>query len=163
DGVDIDLSRLLARDPDRPAAYCGSPALQPPPRGLAARLDAALARAIERGGGGVHRDTIRNTDRSIGARLSGLIARHHGNTGMSRPRRAGAGPVRRAAYGGSSALQPPPRGPAARLDAALARAIEHGGGGVHRDTIRNTDRSIGARLSGLIARHHGNTGMSRPP
>src|SRR5690606_14930866 len=28
DGVDIDLSRLLARDPDRPAAYCGSPALQ---------------------------------------------------------------------------------------------------------------------------------------
>jgi len=84
DGVDIDLSRLLARDPDRPAAYCGSPALQPPPGGLAARLDAALARAIERGEGGVHRDTIRNTDRSIGARLSGLIARHHGNTGMSR-------------------------------------------------------------------------------
>ena len=34
---------------------------------------------------------------------------------------------------------------------------------MHRDTIRNTDRSIGARLSGLIARHHGNTGMSRHP
>ena len=81
--VEIDLSRMLARDPAQPAAYCGAPALQAPPDGLAARLEAALAGAIERGQGGEHTDTIRNTDRSIGTRLSGLIARHHGNTRMA--------------------------------------------------------------------------------
>jgi glutamate synthase (NADPH/NADH) large chain len=81
--VDIDLSRLLQRDPAHAAAYCGSPALQAPPDGLAARLDAALAGFIERGGGGEHSDSIRNTDRSIGARLSGRIARLHGDTGMA--------------------------------------------------------------------------------
>ena len=81
--VEIDLSRMLARDPAQPAAYCGAPALQAPPDGLAARLEAALAEAIERGQGGEYTDTIRNTDRSIGTRLSGLIARHHGNTRMA--------------------------------------------------------------------------------
>jgi glutamate synthase (NADPH/NADH) large chain len=81
--VDINLSRLLRRDPSHAAAYCGSPALQAPPDGLAARLDAALAGFIERGGGGEHSDSIRNTDRSIGARLSGRIARLHGDTGMA--------------------------------------------------------------------------------
>jgi glutamate synthase (NADPH/NADH) large chain len=80
--VDIDLSRLLARDPSQAASYCGSPALQPPPDGLAARLDAALAETIERGEGGEARDCIRNTDRSIGARLSGRIARRHGDAGL---------------------------------------------------------------------------------
>ncbi|MGY1408336.1 glutamate synthase large subunit [Luteimonas sp. A611] len=81
--VDIDLSRMLARDAAQPAAYCGAPALQAPPDGLAARLDAALSGVIERAEGGEHVDTIRNTDRSIGTRLSGLIARHHGNAGMA--------------------------------------------------------------------------------
>ena len=81
--VDIDLSRMLARDPAQPAAYCGAPALQAPPDGLAARLEAALGEAIGRGQGGEYTDTIRNTDRSIGTRLSGLIARHHGNTRMA--------------------------------------------------------------------------------
>ena len=80
--VDIDLSRQLQRDPAHAAAYCGSPALQAPPDGLAARLDAALTGVIERGGGGEHSDSIRNTDRSIGARLSGRIARLHGDHGM---------------------------------------------------------------------------------
>jgi glutamate synthase (NADPH) large chain len=83
DDVRIDLSRLLQRDPSQPAAYCGSPALQAPADGLAATLDAALAQAIERGDGGDHAFAIRNTDRSIGTRLSGLIARYHGNTGMA--------------------------------------------------------------------------------
>jgi glutamate synthase (NADPH) large chain len=83
DAVRIDLSRLLQRDPSQPAAYCGSPALQAPADGLAATLDATLAQAIERGDGGDYAFAIRNTDRSIGARLSGLIARHHGNTGMA--------------------------------------------------------------------------------
>ena len=80
--VDVDLSKLLARDPAHAPAYCGSPALQAPPDGLAARLDAALAGAIERGEGATVRDSIRNTDRSIGARLSGRIARHHGDAGL---------------------------------------------------------------------------------
>jgi glutamate synthase (NADPH) large chain len=80
--VRIDLSPLLRRDPAQPAAYCGSPALQPPPGGLAARLDEALSDAIARGAGGSFSGTIRNTDRSIGTRLSGRIARHHGDTGM---------------------------------------------------------------------------------
>ena len=81
--VGIDLSRVLARDASQPAAYCGTPALQAPPDGLAARLDAALSEAIARGAGGSHVDTIVNTDRSIGTRLSGLVARHHGNQGMA--------------------------------------------------------------------------------
>ena len=65
----------MERDPSQAAAYCGAPALQAPPDGLAARLDAALTDAIERGAGGEHVDSIRNTDRSIGPRLSGLVAR----------------------------------------------------------------------------------------
>ncbi len=81
--VDVDLSRLLARDPAQASAYCGSPALQAPADGLAAQLDAALADAIASGAGGAFVGSIRNTDRSIGARLSGRIARVHGDTGMS--------------------------------------------------------------------------------
>ncbi|QNN48016.1 glutamate synthase large subunit [Thermomonas brevis] len=83
DQVDVDLSRLLARDPAQAASFCGTPALQAPPDGLAAQLDAALGDAIDQGAGGAFVGTIRNTDRSIGARLSGRIARSHGNTGMS--------------------------------------------------------------------------------
>ncbi|WP_330947240.1 glutamate synthase large subunit [Thermomonas sp. LB-4] len=81
--VDVDLSRLLARDPAQAAGFCGTPALQAPPDGLAAQLDEALGEAIDRGLGGAFVGSIRNTDRSIGARLSGRIARVHGNTGMS--------------------------------------------------------------------------------
>ena len=80
--VDVDLSPLLARDPSQTASFCGAPALQAPPDGLAAQLDAALAEAIDGGCGGTFSGVIRNTDRSIGARLSGRIARIHGNTGM---------------------------------------------------------------------------------
>ncbi|WP_058835814.1 glutamate synthase large subunit [Luteimonas abyssi] len=81
--VRIDLAPLLARDAQQPAAYCGTPALQAPPGGLAAQLEAALDDAIASGSGGEGRYTIRNTDRAIGTRLSGAIARHHGNTGMA--------------------------------------------------------------------------------
>ncbi len=80
--VDVDLSRLLARDAAQPRGYCGSPALQAPPDGLAAQLDAALGAAVEAGSGGEFIGRIRNTDRSIGTRLSGRIARVHGNTAM---------------------------------------------------------------------------------
>ncbi|MEN5116550.1 glutamate synthase large subunit [Luteimonas sp. TWI662] len=83
DHVDIDLSMLLRRDPDKPLGYCGAPALQAPPDGLAAALDARVSKAIARGDGGSYDFEIRNTDRSIGTRLSGAIARVHGNTGMA--------------------------------------------------------------------------------
>src|SRR5690606_10208465 len=83
DGVDIDLSRLLARNPHQPASWCGAPALQAPPDGLAARLEADLSAVVARAAGGEYSYPIANTDRSIGTRLSGLIARHHGNTGMA--------------------------------------------------------------------------------
>ena len=70
--------RLLRRAP-RSRPRTGSPALQATPGGLAATLDARLSRPSNEGGDEFE---IRNTDRSIGTRLSGLIARHHGNTGM---------------------------------------------------------------------------------
>ncbi len=83
DDVDIDLSALLRSDPGKAASYCGAPALQAQPDGLAATLERELADAIAQGTGGEASHAIRNVDRSIGTRLSGLIAQHHGNTGMS--------------------------------------------------------------------------------
>src|SRR5690606_21430600 len=65
------------------ARYGGTPAPRPPPAGLAARLDADLADAIERATSGSFHYPIGNVDRAIGARLSGMIARRHGNTGMA--------------------------------------------------------------------------------
>ena len=78
----LDLSPLLAGSALVGAAHCGVRALQPPPAGLAARLDADLGDAIARKAGGRFDYAIENTDRSIGARLSGRIARAHGNHGM---------------------------------------------------------------------------------
>lgn len=83
DAVDIDLSALLRHDPDAPQAYCGAPALHAPVDGLAITLQRDWADAIAHGTGGVGTYPIRNTDRSIGTGLSGLIARHHGNAGMN--------------------------------------------------------------------------------
>ncbi|MGB1262680.1 MAG: glutamate synthase large subunit [Cognaticolwellia sp.] len=46
----------------------------------------------------------------------------------------------------------------------LARdAITHSSGGEYRLNIQNTDRSVGASLSGEIARHHGDQGMAANP
>ncbi|MEQ1440518.1 glutamate synthase large subunit [Fontimonas sp. SYSU GA230001] len=42
-------------------------------------------------------------------------------------------------------------------------AIEHKTGGIFHYTVQNRHRSIGARLSGEIARRHGNLGMSDKP
>lgn len=81
--VDVDLSRLLAQDDASARSYCGTPALQAPPDGLAAQLDAALGAVILADKGGTFEGVIHNTDRSIGTRLSGQIARVHGNVGMS--------------------------------------------------------------------------------
>jgi len=48
------------------------------------------------------------------------------------------------------------------LDAA-SHAIAHSSGGEFRFAIQNTDRSVGAALSGDIARHHGDQGMAAHP
>ena len=47
--------------------------------------------------------------------------------------------------------------------AAARDAVAHSSGGQYRFTIRNVDRSVGAALSGEIARHHGDQGMASNP
>jgi glutamate synthase (NADPH/NADH) large chain len=42
-------------------------------------------------------------------------------------------------------------------------AITHSNGGDFRFSVQNTDRSVGASLSGAIARHHGDQGMATAP
>jgi glutamate synthase (NADPH/NADH) large chain len=59
-----------------------------------------------------------------------------------------------------------PRDPgalAARMLDDLRGAIHAGSGGRFHYAIRNSDRSIGARISGEVARVHGNLGMSANP
>ncbi len=46
---------------------------------------------------------------------------------------------------------------------ATADAIQHKSGGRWQFPIRNTDRSVGALLSGTIAKQHGNQGMASDP
>ncbi len=83
----LDLSPLLAHEGLASGGHCGVRAPQPAPTGLAAQLEHDLADAIAHKRGSEAFDAplryvIRNTDRSIGARLSGRIARAHGNHGM---------------------------------------------------------------------------------
>mgnify|MGYP001190351617 FL=1 len=80
--VRLDLSRLLAGAP-RQDGHCAAQRLYESPDSLATQLDLQLADAIRDRKGGEHRYLIHNTDRSIGARLSGAIARAHGNQGMA--------------------------------------------------------------------------------
>jgi glutamate synthase (NADPH/NADH) large chain len=47
--------------------------------------------------------------------------------------------------------------------AAAGDAVAHSKGGEYRFNIQNTDRSVGATLSGEIARHHGDQGMAASP
>ncbi len=49
------------------------------------------------------------------------------------------------------------------LVTATANAIAHRSGGEFRFSIQNTDRSVGASISGEIARLHGNNGMAGDP
>ncbi len=79
----LDLGPLLASDGLAHGGHCGVPAMRADARGLAARLGADLAEVIAGKRGGDFHYPIRNTDRSIGARLSGDVARAHGNLGMS--------------------------------------------------------------------------------
>jgi glutamate synthase (NADPH/NADH) large chain len=50
-----------------------------------------------------------------------------------------------------------------RLLSLASDAIAHSNGGEYRLTIQNTDRSVGASLSGEIARQHGDQGMAANP
>ena len=59
-----------------------------------------------------------------------------------------------------------PRDPgtlAARISLDTSFAVEHKRGGEFRYAVRNTDRSLGARLCGDVARRHGDLGMSDAP
>lgn len=49
------------------------------------------------------------------------------------------------------------------LRAELADAIKAKSGGEFNFDIRNTDRSVGASISGIVASHHGNQGMNDCP
>ena len=81
-GERIDLSLLLASDGLVHGGHCGTPALAVDPKGLAAQLEHDLEDAIAHSRGGQFDYRIGSTDRSIGARLSGRIARQHGDHGM---------------------------------------------------------------------------------
>ena len=50
-----------------------------------------------------------------------------------------------------------------KMLAAASDAVAHSSGGDYRFNIQNTDRSVGAALSGEIARHHGDQGMAASP
>jgi len=50
-----------------------------------------------------------------------------------------------------------------KILAAAQDAITHSSGGEFRFSIQNTDRSVGATLSGEIARQHGDQGMAPTP
>ncbi|MFQ5469045.1 MAG: glutamate synthase large subunit [Gammaproteobacteria bacterium] len=52
---------------------------------------------------------------------------------------------------------------AERMVADISDSIKNKKGGEFDYAVRNRDRSIGARLSGVIAKHHGNQGMVEAP
>lgn len=82
----LDLSPILHRDDllDRKPQYCQVASNTPFDKGeLAERMVADILPAIENSAGGHFEYTVSNCDRTIGARLSGEIARRHGNQGMA--------------------------------------------------------------------------------
>jgi glutamate synthase (NADPH/NADH) large chain len=82
----LDLSPLLADlalVSDRPQ-FCVDPSNAPFDKGeFAKQMVADMLPAIEKKSGGEWRYTVKNYNRSIGARVSGEIARHWGNYGMA--------------------------------------------------------------------------------
>ena len=81
----LDLSPILADKglADPSPRYCVTPRNAPFDQGeLAEQMVRDARDAITNKKGGVFRYSVRNTNRSIGARLSGEIARLHGNKGM---------------------------------------------------------------------------------
>ena len=82
----LDLTPLLSNAgvaADKPQ-YCVAPKNTPYDKGeLAEQMIVDMKDAIANKKGGFFEYDIRNINRSIGARISGEIARHHGNYGMS--------------------------------------------------------------------------------
>jgi glutamate synthase (NADPH/NADH) large chain len=82
----LDLTPLLSTAgiaADKPQ-YCVEPHNEPYDKGeLAEQMVADMQEAIANKQGGHFSYDIRNINRSIGARVSGVIARHHGNYGMA--------------------------------------------------------------------------------
>jgi glutamate synthase (NADPH) large chain len=81
----LDLKPILYKDPDasEEPEFCQVPANRPFDRGeKAEQMVAATIASIEAGTGGEFGFDVTNCDRSIGARLSGEIARRYGNTAM---------------------------------------------------------------------------------
>lgn len=82
----LDLSPILHSDDylAQKPQFCMQPRNQPFDKGiLAERMVAEMLPAIENRSGGIFHYRISNCDRSIGARISGEIARRHGNQGMA--------------------------------------------------------------------------------
>jgi glutamate synthase (NADPH/NADH) large chain len=83
--ANLDLSALLTThaSAEGKAHYCQVSKNEPFDKGvLAERMVEAMLPAIEDGSGGTYDFKIGNCDRSIGARLSGEIAKRHGNLDM---------------------------------------------------------------------------------
>ena len=81
----LDLAPILYRDPaaEGQPEFCRVSANRPFDRAEKAQaMWEATREAIESARGGEFRFAVTNCDRSIGARLSGEIARRHGNSGM---------------------------------------------------------------------------------
>jgi glutamate synthase (NADPH) large chain len=77
----IDLAPLLGTGLSTDAPACAAAPI--PDSGLALRIAADTRAAIENASGGEFHYTVENTDRAIGARLSGDVARKHGDAGMA--------------------------------------------------------------------------------
>jgi glutamate synthase (NADPH) large chain len=83
----LDLSPLLSTAGIRPevAQFCTEPRNPPFDKGLLAeQMVSDMQSAIAGGAGGEWRYDVKNFNRSIGARISGLIARQWGNYGMEK-------------------------------------------------------------------------------
>jgi glutamate synthase (NADPH/NADH) large chain len=86
----LDLSPLLSTAglPPEGPRFCDEPRNPPFDKGeLAERMLGDMRAAIESGTGGTFCYAVKNYDRSIGARVSGEIARRWGNEGMTQPLR----------------------------------------------------------------------------
>jgi glutamate synthase (NADPH/NADH) large chain len=82
----LDLSRLLTNDlvPKEMDRYCHVPRNPPADKGeLAEQMVRDILPAIEGKNGGIFNYKVKNFNRSIGARLSGEIAKRYGNQGMA--------------------------------------------------------------------------------
>ncbi len=84
--ANIDLSRLLYNDhiPKEKDQYCVTSSNAPLDKGLLAeQMVKDMLPAIESRSGGIFNYEVQNFNRSIGARLSGEIAKRYGNNGMA--------------------------------------------------------------------------------